>query len=184
MERWVSLSGLDASDPRRRAALGGDGGGITQGQVSEGAGPQVSSTKHVLYPAVNKEFRGSRPCVDQSANCVPQGFACWVLDSCISQDYDVVYGTSVLFRWFAHPGYFLQPKVLLNRCVCVCVCVGTGTIDDCCGARLSSLLEGCIVFFPVFWFLAVVVMVKMFSAEHTPHALVNDRCVVRYSTHG
>lgn len=52
------------------------------------------------------------------------------------------------------------------------------------GARLSSLLEGFIVFFSVFWFLAVVVMVKMFSSEHTTHALVNDRCVVRYSTHG
>lgn len=53
MERWVSLSGLDASDPRRRAALGGDGGdGITQGQGSEGAGPQVSSKENVLYRAV------------------------------------------------------------------------------------------------------------------------------------
>ena len=52
MKRWVSLSGLDASDPRRRAALGGDGDGTTQGQGSEGAGPKVSSKEHVLYPAV------------------------------------------------------------------------------------------------------------------------------------
>eukprot|EP00903_Cladosiphon_okamuranus_P015695 g14490.t1 len=45
MERWVSLNALDAHDSLRRAARGGGGDGdgdtsITQGQGSEGAGPQ------------------------------------------------------------------------------------------------------------------------------------------------
>lgn len=112
MERWVSLSGLDASDPRRRAALGdhGDRGGdtnITQGQGSEGTGPQVSLTEPVLYPAMEGLPRAVFACRPGST------FVGFCLHLLMLKTYDRYFCC-----WFVRAGHCSQCKVL-STAVCV-----------------------------------------------------------------